>query len=272
MKGRPAAAISIIAALGLLSVHIHGVFAWLSLLPAAQSRGNRAWNFRPSSSSSSTSSSTIVATYATSFEDIPFDEAAIRMTYDEWRPFYGKGDFDLGRYEIFRKNYKTLTAANLAAREEAAKEGRPIPPWMQLNEYADCTEQEYESLKGRLATSSASGGSGASAVASSPPSQSVVAVQRSFSPSNYQMKVIPASRGGSLVRNDNPHANVQSKKGNKQELQVIESTQRGGSSRYGPKIVIKEVEIDKPITNADPRLFLYYQLPQVPTMPPDDLL
>eukprot|EP00529_Nitzschia_sp_RCC80_P033343 CAMPEP_0113510906 /NCGR_PEP_ID=MMETSP0014_2-20120614/38395_1 /TAXON_ID=2857 /ORGANISM="Nitzschia sp." /LENGTH=132 /DNA_ID=CAMNT_0000406907 /DNA_START=258 /DNA_END=652 /DNA_ORIENTATION=- /assembly_acc=CAM_ASM_000159 len=68
--------------------------------------------------------------------EIEFDENDIRKTYDEWRPFYNKGDFSTEKYRVFQRNYKTLTKANIKAQNQALKDNKPIPPWMQLNQYA----------------------------------------------------------------------------------------------------------------------------------------
>jgi hypothetical protein len=82
----------------------------------------------------------------------PYDDDAIRFAYDEWRLIYGKGDFDRYRFENFKTNYKTLTMANIQARDKALKQGQPTPQWMSLNEYGDYSVAEYEAmLQGRLA-------------------------------------------------------------------------------------------------------------------------
>lgn len=76
-----------------------------------------------------------------------FDEEALRFAYDEWRMIHGKGDFDRARYMAFKGNYQALTTANLEAREKAAREGRPAPAWMSLNEYGDYTVDEYQAMQ-----------------------------------------------------------------------------------------------------------------------------
>lgn len=73
---------------------------------------------------------------------IPYDAAA-RLAYDEWRAKYGKGAFDPVRYEAFRANYETITVANIAAKKKARDEGVDPPALMSLNEFGDCTEDEY---------------------------------------------------------------------------------------------------------------------------------
>lgn len=73
---------------------------------------------------------------------IPYDAAA-RLAYDEWRAKYGKGEFDPVRYQAFRANYETITVANVSAKKRARDEGTDPPPLMSLNEFGDCTEDEY---------------------------------------------------------------------------------------------------------------------------------
>ncbi|KAL3919457.1 MAG: hypothetical protein SGILL_003745 [Bacillariaceae sp.] len=87
----------------------------------------------------------------------PYDEDAVRFAYDEWRLIYGKGSFDRYRFENFKTNYKTLTMANIQARDKALQTGTPAPQWMSLNEYGDYSVAEYEAmLEGRLAGEEAS--------------------------------------------------------------------------------------------------------------------
>jgi hypothetical protein len=73
------------------------------------------------------------------------DEDAIRSAYDEWRTKFGKGEFDSTRFENFKKNFKTLTVVNVAARDKAVAEGIQAPGWMYLNEYGDFSYADYES-------------------------------------------------------------------------------------------------------------------------------
>jgi hypothetical protein len=75
------------------------------------------------------------------------DNDAIRFAYDEWRFQYGKGSFNPARFESFKTNFKTLTIANLQARDKAYSEGRQPPAWMNLNEYGDFSMEEYEATK-----------------------------------------------------------------------------------------------------------------------------
>ena len=76
----------------------------------------------------------------------PFSDRQVRFAYDEWRLIYDKGDYDPKRFESFKANHRTLVMSNLKAREKAAQDGRPIPQWMSLNEYGDCSMDEYEAM------------------------------------------------------------------------------------------------------------------------------
>lgn len=74
---------------------------------------------------------------------IPYDAAA-RLAYDEWRAKYDKGDFDPVRYEVFKSNYEAITVANVVAKKKAREEEEAAPALMTLNEFGDCTEEEYK--------------------------------------------------------------------------------------------------------------------------------
>lgn len=73
---------------------------------------------------------------------VPYDAAA-RLAYDEWRTKYGKGAFDPVRYQAFKANYETITVANVVAKKKARETGTELPALMTLNEFGDCTEDEY---------------------------------------------------------------------------------------------------------------------------------
>jgi len=72
---------------------------------------------------------------------IPYDAAA-SFAYDEWRSQYGKGEFDQARYPNFEKNYMAVAVANVSAKKRARESGE-TPSLMTLNEYGDCSEEEY---------------------------------------------------------------------------------------------------------------------------------
>lgn len=82
---------------------------------------------------------------STSTEDvsIPYDAAA-ELAYDEWCTKYDK-PFNAQRYEVFKSNYKAITVMNVSAKKKAREsESTDTPSLLSLNEYADCTAEEYE--------------------------------------------------------------------------------------------------------------------------------
>jgi hypothetical protein len=94
-----------------------------------------------------------VRLYASSLEastteetSFPSDESVIKVAYDEWRVVFNKGAFDPVRYENYKTNYKTLTDANLTARQHAEGQGTPVPTWMSLNTFGDYSMAEYEAV------------------------------------------------------------------------------------------------------------------------------
>jgi len=95
---------------------------------------------------SSTACSATQSSESESSPRFPFNDKQVRFAYDEWRLIYGKGDFDSDRFEQFKRNHRTVTVSNLNAREKAAREGRPKPQWMSLNEYGDYSMEEYEAM------------------------------------------------------------------------------------------------------------------------------
>lgn len=76
-------------------------------------------------------------------------DAAARLAYDDWREQFNKGDFDEVRYQVFKTNYEAITVANVVAKKAAREEGSEVPGLMKLNEYGDCTEEEYEAAMSR---------------------------------------------------------------------------------------------------------------------------
>lgn len=87
------------------------------------------------------------AEYELAESRFPYDESVVQEAYAEWREMFGKGGFDASRYEIFARNFKTLTMANLDARNQAIAEGMDPPGWMHLNEYGDFTMEEYRGMQ-----------------------------------------------------------------------------------------------------------------------------
>lgn len=123
----------------------------LALLSWIALAGQSAHAFAPSTSSSLPRLSTTAA-WATANEaavdvSIPYDAAA-RLAYDEWRTEYKKGDFDAKRYAAFQANYNAITVANVTAKKKARETGEE-PRLMSMNEYGDCTAEEYQAAQAK---------------------------------------------------------------------------------------------------------------------------
>lgn len=87
---------------------------------------------------------------------IPYDAAA-RLAYDEWRDQYNKGGFDAKRYEAFQANYNAITVANVSAKKKARETGEE-PRLMSMNEFGDCTAEEYKAAQSKSEKPSSTGG------------------------------------------------------------------------------------------------------------------
>jgi hypothetical protein len=74
------------------------------------------------------------------------DEEAIREAYARWRLKYNKGDFNPVRYANFKSNFLAVTAKNNMERNRARQFGETVPPPIQLNEYGDCSAEEYKAM------------------------------------------------------------------------------------------------------------------------------
>jgi len=66
-----------------------------------------------------------------------------RKMYNEWRSKYGKREFDPFRYKSFRANFISVMKANRAALALARAKDLPDPKPIVLNEYGDCSQEEY---------------------------------------------------------------------------------------------------------------------------------
>eukprot|EP00980_Cylindrotheca_fusiformis_P000210 scaffold42_cov133-Cylindrotheca_fusiformis.AAC.7 len=82
--------------------------------------------------------------------DLFEDENALRSAYDEWRAEYGKGEFDRARFETFKSNFRTLTIANISARDKALQEGSQPPQWMYLNRFGDFSDSEFRASQSQI--------------------------------------------------------------------------------------------------------------------------
>merc|ERR1712157_199800 len=76
-------------------------------------------------------------------------DAAARLEYDAWRERYGKGEFEAEKYKAFKANYEALTVANVKAAKERREKGLDSSGVvLELNEYADMTEEEFNAARG----------------------------------------------------------------------------------------------------------------------------
>jgi hypothetical protein len=73
---------------------------------------------------------------------VPYDAAA-ELAYSEWIAQYDKS-YNAERYEVFKDNYKAITVMNVSAKKKARESGDDSPSLLTLNEFADCTAEEYE--------------------------------------------------------------------------------------------------------------------------------
>lgn len=84
----------------------------------------------------------------------PFDSASpndqiIREEYSKWRQKYGKGEFNAVRYENFKANFMAVTVRNNMERTRARQNGEAAPSPIALNEFGDCSANEYRTAMGQ---------------------------------------------------------------------------------------------------------------------------
>ena len=73
---------------------------------------------------------------------IPYDAAA-ELAYKDWISKFDK-PYDAERYNVFLSNYKAITVMNISAKKKAREDPESgSPSLLSLNEYADCTAEEY---------------------------------------------------------------------------------------------------------------------------------
>jgi len=73
---------------------------------------------------------------------IPYDSAA-ELAYTGWLAKYSK-PYDEERYAVFLSNYKAITIMNVSAKKKSRDGVTENPSLLSLNEFADCTAEEYE--------------------------------------------------------------------------------------------------------------------------------
>ena len=104
----------------------------------------------------------------------PFDSSApndqvVQEEYAKWRLKYSKGEFDGIRYKNFKANFMAVTVRNNMERTRALQNGEAVPSPIALNEYGDCSADEYRMAMGQQQQQQYSG-SGPRRVASTRPS------------------------------------------------------------------------------------------------------
>ena len=77
------------------------------------------------------------------------DDEAVRNAYAQWRQKYNKGDFDAQRYQNFKSNFLAVSAKNNMELQRARQSGQQPPTPTQLNEYGDCSAEEYRAIMQR---------------------------------------------------------------------------------------------------------------------------
>lgn len=102
---------------------------------------------RASSSSSRDPSRTLL--YSTPFDSATPNDQVIREEYSKWRQKYGKGEFDAVRYENFKANFMAVTVRNNMERTRARQNGEAAPSPIALNEFGDCSADEYRTAMGQ---------------------------------------------------------------------------------------------------------------------------
>jgi hypothetical protein len=77
------------------------------------------------------------------------DDEAVRNAYAQWRQKHNKGEFDTQRYQNFKSNFLAVTAKNNMELQRARQSGQQPPAPTQLNEYGDCSAEEYRAIMQR---------------------------------------------------------------------------------------------------------------------------
>ena len=124
------------------------------------------------------------------------DEASLRRAYDSWRDFYSNPnlrtsvartvspEFDSLKFQHFKDNFVALKQANYKAWLKATSNNQIPPPPLQLNEFGDCSAEEYQRI--------VNGGSSSSTTSrSSTPSTSTWSSYNNNNNNNKQNAPIP---------------------------------------------------------------------------------
>eukprot|EP00536_Pseudo-nitzschia_multiseries_P001778 jgi/Psemu1/317706/estExt_fgenesh1_pm.C_230003 len=152
----------------------------------------------PSSSSSfTTSESSPTVLLSSPYGNGAPNDRVVQEEYAKWRLKFNKGDFDPMRYENFKANFMAVTVRNNMERKRALQNGEPAPSPIALNEFGDCSADEY-----RMAMGQQQNGSGGARPMRSANSRPAPAQNQGLQPSNT---IINTSR----INNNNSDRRVE---------------------------------------------------------------
>uniref|UniRef100_A0A7S4EG59 Cathepsin propeptide inhibitor domain-containing protein n=1 Tax=Pseudo-nitzschia australis TaxID=44445 RepID=A0A7S4EG59_9STRA len=110
---------------------------------------SRAGTANPSAPSSSpffpktVSDPLLIIMRSSAFERAVPNNQVVQEEYARWRLKFNKGEFNPVRYENFKTNFMAVTVRNNMERTRALQNGEPAPSPIALNEYGDCSADEY---------------------------------------------------------------------------------------------------------------------------------
>ena len=121
---------------------------------ALRMESSNAFQQQTHSSTSSSLHTTIrdpfrVVMRSSQFDSASSNDQVIQEEYAKWRRKYGKGEFDAYRYENFKANFMAVTVRNNMERTRARQNGESAPSPIALNEYGDCSAEEYRNAMGQ---------------------------------------------------------------------------------------------------------------------------
>lgn len=155
----------------------------------------------PSSSFHTGSPPSLVVMQSSPLDSATPNEENIREEYARWRQKYYKGEFDAIRYENFKANFMAVTVRNNMERSRARQNGESAPSPIALNEYGDCSADEYRAAMGQQQNNS-NASSGPRRVASSN-TRPAAANNQGLSPSNTILNTTSNSNNNSGRRSEN---------------------------------------------------------------------
>lgn len=175
---------------------------------AAGLRMESATAFQQTHSSSSSSLHTAarnpfgVVMRSSQFDSASSNDQVIQEEYAKWRRKYGKGEFDAYRYENFKANFMAVTVRNNMERTRARQNGEAAPSPIALNEFGDCSAEEYRNAMGQQPQNNSSSRRATSANSRTPTAE----INQGLQPSNT---VINTSRQRKGTNSDLINASAQ---------------------------------------------------------------